>query len=334
MRIATATRASAVVVLALAGALLAGCTPPPANTFRYSQVRGRPFAVTEGAVVTAHQKLYTFGGFDDRKPCCTETDRAFMYDPATDSWHELARMPHRGVSHAGTTTDGTDIYYAGGYIPNADWTAQVFGTREVWRYNVATDDYTRMPDLPVERAAGALKYLRGHLYYFGGTNRARTVDAGDHWVLNLNHLELGWQRRASLPNPRHHLGSAVVGGLVYAIGGDHHHDANSVQQDEVDAYDPATDTWHRVASLPTPRSHIAGATFALDGRIVVAGGEHPTYSSLHDVLAYNPATNHWDRLTSLPFSRGSGVASRYKHGFFYIGGAYAVRSTWRAVVDS
>src|SRR5215212_2084034 len=156
MRIATATRASAVVVLALAGALLAGCTPPPANTFRYSQVRGRPFAVTEGAVVTAHQKLYTFGGFDDRKPCCTETDRAFMYDPATDSWHELARMPHRGVSHAGTTTDGTDIYYAGGYIPNADWTAQVFGTREVWRYNVATDDYTRMPDLPVERAAGAL----------------------------------------------------------------------------------------------------------------------------------------------------------------------------------
>jgi N-acetylneuraminic acid mutarotase len=67
--------------------------------------------------------------------------------------------------------------------------------------------------------------------------------------------------------------------------------------------------------------------------VVVAGGEHPWDTSLSEVLAFDPHTNHWDRLTSLPRSRGAGLASNYRHGFFYIGGAYAQTSAWRAVVD-
>ena len=41
---------------------------------------------------------------------------------------------------------------------------------------------------------------------------------------------------------------------------------------DVDAYDPATDTWTRVAEMPTPRLELAAATGA-DGKIYTFGGQ-------------------------------------------------------------
>ena len=61
------------------------------------------------------------------------------------------------------------------------------------------------------------------------------------------------------------------------MGGQHGGDEAGGNQGEVDVYDPATDTWTRVADLPTPRGHI-GAT-VLGGRLYAicssdTGGTH------------------------------------------------------------
>ncbi|ABF44098.1 Glycosyl hydrolase family 98, putative carbohydrate binding module (plasmid) [Deinococcus geothermalis DSM 11300] len=302
------------------------------NTLTYTPIADQPYVVAEAMGQVVRGKLYTFGGFDSLKSGFTPTDRAYVYDPDANTWTPIARMPNRGATHAGMTTDGTDIFYAGGYVADANWTGQVFGSKEVWRYNVASNTYTRLPDLPVARAAGGLEYLNGKLHYFGGTNLSRQ-DVGDHFVLDLAGGATSWTTAAPLPNPRNHLGAAVLGGKIYAVGGARGQDQNSVQQTAVHAYDPATNTWTAVASLPRGLSHNADTTFVLGGRIIVAGGEVAYNVSTRDVTAYNPATNTWTPLTPLPIGREASVADALGNGFLYTGGNQPgwVKSGWRAM---
>jgi len=65
------------------------------------------------------------------------------------------------------------------------------------------------------------------------------------------------------------------------------------------AYDPANDTWRRIAPLPEHGLRSGGAA-VWDGHqvLVVGAGE-----DARATLAYNPATNRWRRLASLPSAR-------------------------------
>ncbi|MFC5850071.1 Kelch repeat-containing protein, partial [Deinococcus petrolearius] len=301
----------------------------PTPALRYSALPDQPQGVSEAQGRALNGRLYTFGGFDSLKGCCTPTNRAYVYDPATGRWTPLAPLPDRGVTHAGLATDGENFYVVGGYAADAAWTGQVFGTRAGWRYSVRDDTYTRLPDLPVERSGGQLEYLNGQLHYFGGTNLARTQNVGDHFVLDLRSGATGWRVAAPLPLPRHHLGSAVLGGLIYAVGGQQGHDSQLVTQSAVQVYDPATDAWTSRAALPRARGHISGSTFVLGGRLIVAGGEVAHDRAVADVTAYDPATNTWTALTPLPAARASGVAAALGQGYLYTGGAWS-RSGWRA----
>jgi N-acetylneuraminic acid mutarotase len=318
----------ALVPVAAVLALLApSCGPAPTNSFSYSGITQQPYSVTEAQGEMVGGKLYSFGGFDSIKACCTPTDRAYKYTPGA-GWTALHNMPTKGVTHAGMATDGTNIFYAGGYIANAAWTGQIFGTKAVWRYNVGANSYTQLPDLPVERAGGQLEYLNGWLHFFGGTNKARTEDVADHWALQLSNQGAGWQRRASISNGRHHMGSAVLNGRIYAIGGQHHHDAQLVTQNTVESYDPGSNTWTLRASIPKARGHISSTTFVLSGRIVVAGGETSSGVRIADVNAYDPGCNCWASLTPLPSAKASGVGGPVGDGFLYTGGGW--RGGWRA----
>jgi N-acetylneuraminic acid mutarotase len=293
---------------------------PTTSTYSYAALANQPYSVSEAQGRMLNGRLYAFGGFDSLKGCCTPTNRAYMYDPATNVWTPLAYMPEKGVTHAGLTTDGTSLYYAGGYLANSTWNGQIFGTRAVWRYDPASNTYSRLPDLPTERAAGQLEYLDGKLHYFGGTNLARTQNVGDHYVLDLTGAASAWTVAAPLPNPRHHMGSTVMGGKIYAVGGQHGHDQASVTQASLHVYDPATNTWTALTSLPRARSHIANSTFVLAGRLIVAGGESSHERPISDVSAYDPATNTWTALTPLPVARSSSVAGPTGQGFLYTGG--------------
>jgi N-acetylneuraminic acid mutarotase len=311
----------------------------------WTTVAAQPYSNAEAQGTVVNGKLYVFGGFDSQKSCCTPTSRAYVYNPATNAWSALAPMPAMngtgsgGVTHAGLTTDGRDIYFAGGYTSSFNSTGQIFGTKEAWRYNVGTNTYTRLPDLPVDRASGQLVYLNGELHHIGGTNKARTVDVGDHYVLTLQPLGTSWRTAAALPNPRHHAGAAVLGGKIYYVGGQRGHDHNLVTQTDVHVFDPATGAWTKVQGMPRGRGHISASTFVHDNRIFVLGGEVTHGTSVRDVTAYDPATNTWTTYTPLPLARSSGVAAAIGNTLYYSSGSFT-RTTYKgtfpppAVVDA
>ncbi len=76
----------------------------------------------------------------------------------------------------------------------------------------------------------------------------------------------------------------------------------------VEAYDPMSHSWQRVADLPKPLGHISVGTFAYGVRIVVVMGVTQGRVNVSDVIAYNPETNSWDDLTPMPGGRSSAVA--------------------------
>jgi hypothetical protein len=75
-----------------------------------------------------------------------------------------------------------------------------------------------------------------------------------------------------------------VNGKIYAIGGVKSGGADHVSQ--VEEYDPATDTWTRVADIPTARSGVA--TSAVNGKIYAIGGWVGTGSPISTVEEYEP----------------------------------------------
>jgi N-acetylneuraminic acid mutarotase len=249
-----------------------------------------------------------------------------VYDPVTNAWSSIADMPRR-LTHAGVASVDDDVYFAGGYIGTGNGFEQQFGTNEVWRYNVDSDQYTRMPDLPAIRAGGGLVAVGRVLHYFSGNNASRQ-DVSDHYALDLDNPAAGWTTLAPLPNPRSHMGYVALGAKIYAIGGQVGNDEGLTTKKLVEVYDPATNTWASRAQMPAAVSHISSATFVMGGRIIVAGGETANGAPTASVYAYDPAADSWKTLTSLPAARFSGVAGAIDGKIYFTTGS-SQRTTYR-----
>ena len=269
--------------------------------------------VSEALGAAVDGNLYLFGGFNTDDFISGTSQRVSVYNPATNTWTRKGDMPTK-LTHSPTIVDGHTVYFIGGYD---GLHPKNYSTTAVWKYDTINDTWTPFVPLPVPRGAGGAALVnhadnKRYIHFFGGTNTFRTADSGDHFVLCLDDPNPTWVTAASMPNPRNHLGGVGINGKVYAVGGQFYEENNSISQAYVDIYDPATNTWKPVASLPKPRSQMGGATFVMGDRIIVAGGVayNPTipFIGLADVTAYDPVTNKWTELTPLPAITNSGVA--------------------------
>lgn len=274
-----------------------------------------PSTLYEAQGAAVNGRLHVFGGFytnlNGTRPAATRG--AWVYDPSTDRWATRHDIPE-AVTHAGTAVDGNSIYIAGGFLGNHPGPQ----TAHVWRYDTVLDTWTTMPSLPVARGAGALVRLGRELHYFGGTERTASGsyirDTPEHWTLNLD-APTRWMPRAPLPVARNHLAGVVLGGYVYAVGGQRLGNEAYGNLTNVDRYDAVTDRWTAVAPLPLPLGHITASTVAWHQRLVTVGGVTTARTSGQNegaesgaVLSYDPAANRWSTRSSLPEVRQSPVA--------------------------
>lgn len=292
--------------------------PPPAPpAIAWRAAAPEPIVRYEAADAVVNNKLYVFGGFDNTLPfpidAITATARSDVYDLSTNTWTRIRDLPEP-TTHMGQAVVGTTVWLAGGFIGNEPGVS----TSHVWEYDTLTNTYTPGPPLPAPRGAGTLALLGDQLHFFGGL-QVRTVDQPEHWVLNLNNPK-GWVPAAPIPDPRNHLASAAVDGKIYGIGGQHRWDESTTNDPEVDAYDPSTDTWTRVANLPVGHGHIAASTLVLNGHILTLGGAANGVEAVSDVFSYNPQLNVWTRLTPLPQPRRSPVAQLVGNQIVLTGG--------------
>lgn len=250
----------------------------------------------ESASVAFEGKIYIFGGW--MSGSSTATQQVDMYDPAANKWTTLGYMPVPHT-HAGLAVDAANrtFYFAGGLYGSFPGTV----TNKVFKYDVATNKYSEMDPMPSNHEGGALVFLNNKLHWIGGAGDERSVNVADHLVLDLGNQAAGWTSAAPMPDARDHFAHVVLDGKIIAIGGEFGHDKFHIQQNLVDSYDPATDTWTRLASIPQARSHNESSTYvAPNGHIISAGGQIDNYKQTADVIDYDPATKKWTTIGKLP----------------------------------
>ncbi len=120
--------------------------------------------------------------------------------------------------------------------------------------------------------------------------------------------------------PRHALTGEALNGYVYAIGGVVMPSSPSDAQNTVSRYDPATESWSLVTSVPTARHSLSSAV--IDGWIYAVGGHVANSRSenqRYNGTSWESRTSVYARTRSVINSRSEFVAKKpsFPHGNSY-----------------
>ncbi len=124
-----------------------------------------------------------------------------------------------------------------------------------------------------------------------------------------------WFAAEPMPTGRSGLRLVPLRGLLYAIGG-----FDGVQwREEVEVYDPWSDTWFSRAPIPTPRDSFAAAV--VRGRIHVVGGNGEAGPLLtHEV--YDPDQDSWSSEVAPPAPARFFTQALSAYGRLFLIGGY------------
>ncbi len=265
--------------------------------------------------VLSNSKLYVFCGFANSLRIADSTSE--VYNPATNTWKYIAPLPLKAaVTHECALLIDNTIWLIGGRLGTNPGPL----TSSIWIYNITTNSWSKGPDVrdpatgkPMVIAAGGGVLLGRVLHLFGGFTPTAcnndqdkyhlTLDV-DTWLANRSQPAKWENKLKPLPMKRNHFSSVVLGGKIYALGGQLGHDCDGGQEvPYCHVYNPSTNTWTQLTSLPSGRSHAEGATFAIDGKIYMIGGQGSDGNSTAKIAIFDPAGNNgagkWTESSSL-----------------------------------
>jgi N-acetylneuraminic acid mutarotase len=277
----------------------------------------------------ANGKMYVFAGLVSA-PIWLPVGMVYEYDPPANKWAKKKPMA-LPAHHLALTELNGKIYVFGGFTEGkignlAAWTP----INNAFEYDPVNDSWKALAPMPTKRGAAVAAMVGGKMFVIGGATTApgatnpaihptvaqRVLSTVEEYDPETN----TWRARAPMPTPRNHTAAGVVDGKIYVIGGRIGAAFIAASSDlaNVEAYDPATDTWGRpLAKMPTARSGLDVGVYK--GRIYVAGGENQDFfahTAYHAFEAYDPATNTWSILPPMAIGR-HGVAGGVVGNRFY-----------------
>jgi N-acetylneuraminic acid mutarotase len=195
--------------------------------------------------------------------------------------------------------------------------------------SVSPGVWEQAPAMPFHQNEAATAVLGGKIYVIGGFEKESDP------ITRVQVFDLAsktWSEGVPLPEPVHHAGAAVLNGRIYLAGGFDGPFAKREPIARVLAFDPATRSWERKASLPAP---VGSPAVGIAGdHLVVAGGErkrapggpppregaHPAYEPVTDVAIYDAKTDRWSAGPPLKVARDHPQWESVGGKFYVIGG--------------
>jgi len=247
-------------------------------------------------------KIYVFGGFvlpQSGPPSWVPIDNAWEYDPGADSWKALAPMPTKRGSPVAATVGGK-IYVIGGAVPGPNQAAvhparphTSVGTVE--EYDPATNTWRVRAPMPTPRNHTYAGVVNGKIYVAGGRVGAAFISGGSS---NIGVIEAydpatdSWsQGLARMPTARSAHAGGVYGGRLYVTGGEYQDYRMMATLRSFEAFDPATNTWQTLPSMPVSRHGLAGAVIGnklhmVSGDVQSAGTGVHVDTEEHDAFEF------------------------------------------------
>jgi len=175
----------------------------------------------------------------------------------------------------------------------------------------------------------------GHYFPSGGGDwqsfySQGSVSGNDFYVLNTSsgalgsdfgryNTNYGWSSASVPSQSRTGFSLATLGSYIYMVGG---YDASGNYSSRVDRYSPSSNSWTEVASMPTPRSHLAAAV--VNNKLYAVGGQsYFGFSGQIGTLeVFDPSqgvSGSWSSLASMPTPRHSLTAQAIDNKIYAIG---------------
>jgi len=143
--------------------------------------------------------------------------------------------------------------------------------------------------------------------------------------VSVYHPRLGaWTSGVPLPAPRTSAQAVVSRGAIYVLGGAR---TGAGILTDVLAFDPASQSWTTVTTLPDRRYGFAvargraGVIYVIGGQVDAPGPSDPDVDT---VSAYDPSTGIWSSRAPLPHLRERAVATLGPDGRVYVTGGIPI----------
>jgi hypothetical protein len=290
--LAFALAVAAAAVLAGSESLLGSGAKPATASWRLLPPAPLAFEAGQTSVWTGSEMIVsglTGAGADGNLLDATEA--ALAYDPAKRAWRRLAAPPK------------TETYCR----RHAVWTGAemlVWGC-SLLAYDPASDSWRRLPQ--PRSGAGIVVWTGRELVGWGGGCCGDAVARGEAFDPDTE----TWRALAESPlaPEQEPLGAWTGRELLLFVSGISPADGKPFPDDlaRAAAYDPANDTWRRIAPLPERRG---GARAVWAGHeLLVVGGRDADGAPARAGLAYDPKTNGWRRFPAAEVGRVQAVAT-------------------------
>ena len=300
--------------------IMIAATDAPADVPNGNAIRWSPDSIAsptervEAATARIGDVLYVMGGFVDDYE--NSTPRFDALNVKTGEWTRLTDLPGP-QTHMAAATDGRYLYTAGGQTGKA-YSTDI--TPAVYRYDIARNlwqSYSRLPEI---RVGGTMTVLDNKLHFVGGFDATLVTSQADHYVLDLNDPRAGWTKARSLPNAADHLGSIVVNGQWFVLGGENDHTTSYLARNDFYRYDADRDRWITLPNVPTGLSHQEAGVLTDGVRIFTLAGMTDSQKMTGLVYSFDLRTGVWSEHTSMPAGRKGGIAWLEDGRFHYLTG--------------
>ena len=242
---------------------------------KWTKKKPMPRPAHHAALAAANGKIYVFGGFfaPEKSPvpvgaAWEPIDNVWEYDPSADTWKALAPLPGKLGSAVAVEVRGK-IHVIGG-ATNAEGSkapfftfmgpCNVLSTNHV--YDPAADKWERRKPMAVPRNHAFAAAVNNKIYVIGG----RTGHGFIMVATNTDVVEEYDPANDVWSAPKERMPTARSGGAwgtdghrIYAAGGEVATKQLVGAYRAVEAYDPATNSWATLPSMPMPRHGVAGA---------------------------------------------------------------------------
>ncbi|KAG7468446.1 hypothetical protein MATL_G00143080 [Megalops atlanticus] len=244
--------------------------------------------------------IFTAGGSSSRdNGGDAASNLLYRYDPRTNQWIKGAPMNQRRVDFYLGVIDDCLIAVGGRNDNGALSSVEVYRPLEdAWAYVAGLPRFTYGHAGTLHR--GLVYISGGHDYQIGPYRRD---------VLSYDPRADTWTERRAMGVARGWHCMASLHELIYAMGGSDDRE-NSMERFDilaVEAFDPRTEQWTRLAPLLQPNSEAGVAVW--EGRIYVLGGyswENMVFS--RGMQVFEPEKGQWARGPNLP-KRIAGVSA-------------------------
>ncbi|HKW44478.1 MAG TPA: kelch repeat-containing protein [Candidatus Eremiobacteraceae bacterium] len=237
--------------------------PIPSNLGTWQTAAPVPESVDNAAAVAYQGYIYLAGGRIENKV----TNKAFRYDPVSDTWDEMRSMP---VPRHGATMQAVagKLYLIGGAAAHGNDEVSI----EV--FDIAHGTWSMLDNaLATARIGGSSAVINGQIAIVGGmTHDGRVLDSVDYYDPVRSRWTFGFHMHQS----RAHFGLTTIenrliaiGGIIPGIGPD---EPATTQTMEISA--GVAQGWMSGPWMPFPRQ---GMSVASLGNIVYVIGGSPWY---------------------------------------------------------